>query len=128
MAGNCINFAIRVLQAANALDENGEPSNGAVRGIAIAVATFTCFVHAFSRRGGILLNNILALVKLCILFFIIITAIVVAAGGLSKTENIISKNTSIDRSFDKASNQANAYASAFLAVSKFTESTSQYRG
>jgi amino acid transporter len=112
MAGNSINFATRVLKAADIQD----PSNGTVRGIAIGVATLTCFIHAFSRRGGIWLNNMLAIIKLLILLLIIITAIVVGAGGLPKTENVFAENTSASASFDDASSDANGYAHAFLAI------------
>ena len=111
MAGNCVNFAIRVLQAANVKD----PSNGAVRGIAIAIAVLTCFIHTFSRRGGLLLNNMFAIIKVLILLLIIITAIVVAAGGL-KTQNIITENTSTSKAFAGASHDAGGYAYAFLSI------------
>jgi len=111
MAGNCMNFAHRVLLAANA-----EPTNAAVRGIALAVAIFSCFIHAVSRRGGIWLNNLLAMVKLGIMFLIIIVTICVAAGRLPKTENVIEDNTALDKSFAGSSSEANGYAHAFLAI------------
>jgi amino acid transporter len=98
------------MQAAGA-----EPTNGTVRGIAIAVATFACFIHAFSRRGGILLNNTLAIVKLLMLLLIIIAAIIVGARGF-KTENVIGPNTSPDTAFKDAYTEPYGYASAFLAI------------
>lgn len=113
MAGNCINFAIWIMRAANS-----EASEGTVRGIAIAAATFACFIHAFSRRGGIWLNNLLAVIKLMMLLLIIITAIIVAAGTLPKTENVISDNANARTAFSNASSDANGYASGFLAISK----------
>jgi amino acid transporter len=112
MAGNSINFAIRVMQAAG----YPNPSNGTVRGIAIAVATFACFIHAFSRRGGIWLNNLLAIVKLAMMALIIIAAIVVGAGGFPNTKNVIADNTETSKSFANASTEANGYAHAFLAI------------
>ncbi|KAK7416811.1 hypothetical protein QQX98_005004 [Neonectria punicea] len=112
MAGNSISFATRVLHAAG----NDDPKNGTVRGIAIAVATFTCFIHTFSRRGGIFLNNVLAIIKVMILLLIIVTAIVVGAGGLTKTKNVITENTSPKNAFDNASTDANGYAQAFLSI------------
>lgn len=111
MAGNCMSFAIRVLQAADV--EN--PSNGAVRGIAIAIAIIACFIHTISRKGGIWLNNILAIIKVMILLLIIITAIVVAARGLD-TPNIINENTKPSNAFKDASQDANGYAHAFLSI------------
>ncbi|KAM0232655.1 hypothetical protein ACHAP5_010662 [Fusarium lateritium] len=116
MAGNCISFATRVLYASG----NDDPAPGAVRGIAIGIAVLTCFIHTFSRRGGILLNNILAMIKVMILLLIIITAIVVGAGGLKthegeKVKNYIPENTQPSRAFAD-SGDANGYAHAFLAI------------
>lgn len=111
MAGNAINFASKALLAAGV--EN--PNNAAVRWIAIAVATLTCFIHAFSRRGGILLNNFFAIIKISILFLIVILAIVVAAGGF-ETKSVIEENTNAKAAFDSEYSDANGYAHAFLAV------------
>lgn len=111
MAGNAISFATRALRASGQED----PNNAAVRWIAIAVATLTCFIHAFSRRGGIWLNNFFAVIKLSILFLIVIIAIVVGAGGL-ETKNVIAENTNSKDAFKSESSDANGYAHAFLAV------------
>ncbi|KAJ3530914.1 hypothetical protein NM208_g9108 [Fusarium decemcellulare] len=111
MAGNCISFATRVMKAAG----NDDPSRGSVRGIALSVAILTCFIHTFSRRGGIWLNNLLAIIKIMILLLIVVVAIVVAAGGLD-TQNSITENTSPSKAFETASNDANGYAHAFLAI------------
>lgn len=111
MAGNSLSFALRVLTAAG----QEKPSDGAVRGIALGIAALTCFIHAFSRRGGIWLNNLLAIIKVMILLLIIITAIVVGAGGLN-TPNRTNENTRPSNAFDNASSDANGYAHAFLAI------------
>jgi amino acid transporter len=112
MAGNCISFSIRVLRAADIED----PSPGAVRGIALAIAAITCTIHALSRRGGIWLNNLLAMIKMAILLFIVVVAIVVSAGGLPKAKNVFTQNTKPSESFRNASEDANGYAYAFLAI------------
>jgi amino acid transporter len=112
MAGNCISFSSRVLRAADVED----PSTGLVRGIAFATAALTCLIHAFSRRGGIWLNNLLAVVKMMILLFILVVAVVVAAGGLPATDNVFADNTRASESFRDASADANGYAQAFLAI------------
>lgn len=114
MAGNSISFAVRVLQAAGI--EEDKQSRGAVRGIAIAIATSACFIHTFSRRGGIWLNNILAMIKVMMLLCIIITSIVVAAGGIDGVKNVMSENTKSSSAFKDASTDANGYAQAFLAI------------
>ncbi|RGP71626.1 high-affinity methionine permease [Fusarium longipes] len=110
MAGNCVSFATMVLRAAGAEDQ----SAGAVRGIAIGIAILTCFIHTFSRRGGILINNVLAMIKVMMLLLIIVTAIVVGAGGL-KTKKEIEANTRPSSAFAE-SGDANGYAHAFLAI------------
>lgn len=78
MASNCIDCALRIMEAAN--PDKSEFSKGAIYGIAISIATVTCFIHAFSRRGGILLNNILAFIKVCLMICMIISTWVVAGG------------------------------------------------
>jgi amino acid transporter len=112
MAGNAINFAVCILRAGG----TEHPDNGLVRGIAITCATLTCFIHAFSRRGGIWLNNMFALVKIAMLLLIVITAIVVAAHGLPESANYIEENTNPATAFDAKNTDANGYAHAFLAV------------
>ncbi|EEH39241.1 hypothetical protein PAAG_01703 [Paracoccidioides lutzii Pb01] len=111
VAGNCIYFAVKVLQASNA-----KVTNSAVRGISAAVALFTCLIHTFSRRGGILLSNLFAIVKLAMLFLIIITAIVAATRAFPETKSFARENFYIKHSFHNASNQANDYANAFLLI------------
>ncbi|KAF1817012.1 amino acid transporter [Eremomyces bilateralis CBS 781.70] len=117
MAGNAMSFAIRIMQAANVQD----PSNGAVRGIAIAVSIFACFIHTFSRRGGIWLNNLLAVVKICMLLLIIIAAIIYGAGGFPETTGInrqdtVNLNLGASTSFKSSSSEASGYAQAFLSI------------
>jgi amino acid transporter len=116
MAGNAISFAIRILEASNA-----DVTNGAVRGIAIAVSVIACFIHAFSRRGGILLSTLFAMIKLCMLLLIIVAAIIYGAGRFPKTKDIdradvVAQNLGATNSFKDASNNANGYAQAFLAI------------
>jgi len=120
MAGNCISFALRVLEAADPNKDEFAP--GTIRVIAIAVATFACFVHAFSRRGGILLNNILATIKILILLLIVVAAILVSVGVFKneqgeKATNEIGHNTYPSDAFGSASGEANGYAQAFLSIS-----------
>lgn len=117
MAGNCISFAIWIVRAAG----RDQVSDAAIRGIALGIATLSCFIHAFSRRGGILLNDVLAVIKVMILLLIIITAIIVAAAGekVFQAQDHFSDNMNIDAAFDNASGDAHNYASAFLSISMF---------
>ncbi|KAK4033060.1 amino acid permease-domain-containing protein [Parachaetomium inaequale] len=122
MAGNCILCALRLLQAAHPGQVAKEFAPGQVRGIAIAIAVFACFIHSFSRRGGILLNNILALVKVGILLLIIGMACAVGGGGVhdashgTQVPNTFGNNTSLSTAFADASGEANGYAQAFLSI------------
>ncbi|KIX08129.1 uncharacterized protein Z518_02785 [Rhinocladiella mackenziei CBS 650.93] len=118
MAGNAISFGIRILEASNA-----EVTNGAVRGIAIAVSVVACFIHTFSRRGGILLSTIFAALKICMMLFIIVTAICYGTGAFPDNpgnnidrDETLSENLSPSTAFSDSSQSANGYAQAFLAI------------
>jgi amino acid transporter len=126
MASNCISFALRVSRAAH---PSTEPSNGQVRGIAMAAAFFACVIHAVSRRGGIWLNNLLAVIKTGILFVIILTTLVVLAHGFKDRDgnavpNVFMQNMSYRVAFKPPANTggeagtANGYAAAFLSISE----------
>ena len=130
MAGNSIAFAVRVLQAAN---PGIQPSNGTVRGIALAVAAFACVIHAVSRRGGIWLSNFLACVKAGILLLVVVLAI---RFGVLQGSDVINENFSNSISAPKipgiASGEdckaplqvdagASGYARAFLSISEFLQ-------
>ncbi|KAJ4387446.1 hypothetical protein N0V93_008038 [Gnomoniopsis smithogilvyi] len=110
MAGNCVAFALYVLRAAG---YQGDDLNiGNIRGLALGVAICSCFIHAISRRGGIVLNNTLAMFKIAVLVMIIITAIVVSK---QKPEyNRWDENTGAGV-FNKKG-EVSGYASAFLSI------------
>jgi len=110
MAGNCLIFGIRILEAADV-----PASNSTVRGIAVAVATFACLIHSFSRRGGIWLGNVLAAIKVLMLLVIIVTGICAWAGAF-KTKTYANENLAIDRSFKNPATDSYGYARGFLAV------------
>ena len=110
MAGNCLIFGIRTLQAANA-----PVSNSAVRGLAVAAATLACLIHAFSRRGGIWLGNCFALIKVLMLLLVVIVGICAWAGAFH-TETYAYQNLAVNNSFEGASQDSYGYTSAFLAV------------
>jgi hypothetical protein len=110
MAGNCLIFGIRALQAANV-----PVTDNAVRGLAIGAATAACLLHSFSRRGGIWLGNVFALIKVLILLFIIITGIS-AWAGVFHTKTYASDNMALENAFAHSSNDSFGYTEAFLAV------------
>ena len=68
------------------------PSHGTAVGIAIGALTFVILLHIFSRRGGILINNAFAVVKVALLVTIICLGIAKAGGALGGFENISQQN------------------------------------
>jgi amino acid transporter len=52
------------------------PADASVVGIAICAITLSVLMHIFSRRGGIIINNIFAVVKVCLLFVVVIAGFI----------------------------------------------------
>jgi amino acid transporter len=117
MAGNCINCALRLVEAANPEIDAGDLSEGTIRAIAIVIAIFPCWIHAFSRRGGILLNNLLALIKVLMLIFMIIATWAVA-GGPSGVRGLPAGDVNNSTNSPNSPKEGKAYAQAFLSISK----------
>ncbi|RSL89285.1 hypothetical protein CEP51_001288 [Fusarium floridanum] len=122
MAGNCINCALRLMEAANPKLEPDKLDEGKIRGIAIVIAIFPCLIHAFSRRGGILLNNLLAFIKVLMLIFMIIATWAVAGRPLgvrglpdSNMNNSTSTSNFSNETLNSSS-EGKAYAQAFLSI------------
>ncbi|KIV90625.1 hypothetical protein PV10_07909 [Exophiala mesophila] len=114
MAGNAVVFAIRIFEASGI--EN--PNNGSIRAVAIFVSLAACFIHGFSRKGGIMLSTLFAMVKLCMMLFIIVTAICYCARAFpdSHGSQTLSENLSPSHVFSGSSSGANGYAQAFLSI------------
>jgi len=110
MAGNCLIFGIRTLEAANV-----PVADSAVRGLAVGVATFACVIHSFSRRGGIWLGNVFAIIKVLILLMVIVTGICTWAGAF-KTKNYVNENLAVNHAFAHPAQDSYGYTKAFLAV------------
>jgi amino acid transporter len=110
VAGNSIAFSLRVLEAADVT-----PSNSAVRGLAIAAATGSCFVHMVSRRGGIWLSIAFAAIKVAIMLLIIILGICAYSGVFHQPTYAV-ENLAPSKSFRDASSDPYGYAAAFMSV------------
>ena len=76
LSGNAIALGLYAMEAAGVTG-----NNAAVRGIAVASLTFACVVHAAWRKGGIVLNNLLAFMKVSMLLAIIIIGFAKSAGA-----------------------------------------------
>lgn len=88
LSGNAISFSLQVMIASGIYDPtSGEiPNRGTAIGIAIATLTFVVLLHTFSRRGGIMVNNLFAIVKVALLLAIICLGIAKAAGRFPNRE------------------------------------------
>jgi len=113
MASNAVLFGEAIYIAIT----NRTPSNGAVRGIAIAVATLACFLHIYSRKLGIYMNNGFGFTKAVMLLMLIIVGIISFAGGLpTKTIKNAEDNFEHHADFLSPPSGSYGYASSFLAI------------
>jgi hypothetical protein len=113
-SGNAIAFGIFVLQAAGY--DSDHLSAAAVRGLALAALTAACLLHGSWRRGGILLNNLVACLKVLILLAIIgigFAALAGASFGHGKTD---ATNLAPHTSFNNPTSNTASYADSFLYV------------
>jgi len=130
MAGNCVNFGIRVLSAAH---PGVEPSHAEVCAIATVAGLFSCLIHAVSRRGGILLNDFFAIIKVCILLIIPCATFAVLAKGVEdengvQVPNVFGQNMDPKVAFeapedpaDPKSASLDGYAAAYLSIRESEE-------
>jgi amino acid transporter len=121
LAGNAIAFGIYVMSAAGYED----PSRGSVIGLAIGALSCACLVHVASRRGGIILNNIFAVLKVAILLMIIILGFIRSRGytfgGHANADDFPTHNFDLKKSFKGDVQNAPSFADALL-LSVFTYS------
>jgi L-asparagine transporter-like permease len=110
VAGNCLIFGIRILEAADATVTKWK-----VIALAITAATVACGIHSFSRTGGIYISNTFAFIKVLMLLMMIIVGIAAWLKGFH-TETYAGENLSSSKSFSGASNDSFGYVEAFLAV------------
>jgi amino acid transporter len=120
-----INYIVLASSAANALSfgddiigdqgtDRGAARDAAARGLAIVAVTFPCFLHAFTRRGGIILNNIFAMTKVAILCTFPIMAVCVLAGVVDS--NHAKENLNMQNSFSNGRSDVDSYTQGILAV------------
>lgn len=122
LSGNAIAFGIYVMEAA------GLPGHdSAIRGLAIASMTFACLLHGSWRHGGIVVNNVLALLKVLILLAIIIIGFAASAGAsfghgpvhgqtVNPTTHKATPNFDVHSSFSDANSSPANYVESILLV------------
>lgn len=76
LTGNAIACGQYIMQAAGAPDH---PQ--AVRGLAVAILPGACLIHGLWRHGGIVLNNVLASIKVLTLVAVIVIGFATAEGA-----------------------------------------------
>ena len=120
--GNALMMAAYIMKAA------GRPGSASeIRGIAAAVLTVVCIVHATWRKGGILLNNLLASLKASILVAIIAIGFAASAGAsfghgevhgytINPDTKTKTSNFNFHSSFATTSNSAASFASSIIQI------------
>jgi amino acid transporter len=94
---------------------DGTPSE--TRGIAAVMLTLACIIHASWRKGGIVLNNAIALLKVGILLTIIVIGFAASAGASFGHRKVPpTSNFDVHSSFAKSSGDAAGFVSSFLII------------
>lgn len=96
LGGNAIAFALQAVKASGHYAAGEEPPRGAVLGIALGVLTLIILLHAISRAGGILINNLFATVKVALLLTMFALGVAKAAGAFGGPEKIPHNNFTKD--------------------------------
>ncbi|KFY67516.1 hypothetical protein V496_01536 [Pseudogymnoascus sp. VKM F-4515 (FW-2607)] len=97
ISGNAIAFGIYVMIAAGrdpVNDHTNHHQKGPVLGLAVAVLTLCAFLHIFSRRSGIWINNFFGVVKISMLLAIAILGFVHAGKKYLQSSGITDQVTS----------------------------------
>ena len=122
LSGNAVVFGVYVLHAAGI-----QGRDSTVRGLAVVCLTAACLLHAAWRKGGIMLNNILAVLKSLILVAIIIIGFAASAGAsfghgpvhgqtVDPTTHKLTSNFDPDSSFAFATGGPAGYAASTLFI------------
>jgi amino acid transporter len=91
ISGNAVAFGIYIMIAAGKdpiYDSSNNYHKSAVIGLAVATLTVCAGLHIFTRRGGILVNNAFAVVKVAMVFALAILGFIHAGGRYLKSEGI----------------------------------------
>ncbi|CZT18069.1 uncharacterized protein RCC_03907 [Ramularia collo-cygni] len=98
LSGNAISFGLQVLIASGYYDKSsGEvPDRGIVIGIAVAALSAVVMIHMVSRKLGIWINNLFAILKVGLLLAIICLGIAKAAGKFGGSGDVPRNNFTRD--------------------------------
>ncbi|KAH8900565.1 hypothetical protein GQ53DRAFT_862956 [Thozetella sp. PMI_491] len=112
LAGNAIAFGIYVMNAAG----HPNPGKGSVHGLAIAALSAAVLVHVLSRRGGIIINNSFAVLKVTLLIAIFAIGMAKAAGRDLGGAPKATSNFDTAQSFSAPRNDLASYSNSFLFI------------
>jgi amino acid transporter len=98
LSSNAIAFALQALTACGSYDPaSGEvPPRGEVIGVAIGALSLVIVSHSMSRKGGIIINNVFAGIKVAVLVVIIILGAAKAGGRLGGVGDVPRNNFTRD--------------------------------
>ncbi|KAJ9664081.1 hypothetical protein H2201_005321 [Coniosporium apollinis] len=111
LSGNSIAIGSFAMQAADRPQDRGT-----IIAIALTVLTAAVLLHVCSRRGGILVNNAFAIVKVLILISIIVLGFINAGGNRLGGSPPATENFDPDISFSSRKRGVTDYADAFMYV------------
>ncbi|KAH6680931.1 amino acid permease-domain-containing protein [Halenospora varia] len=113
LAGNALALGSFVMHAAG---RKPDAAKGEVIGIAIGTLSAACLLHIFSRRGGIIMNNIFAVIKVALLVVIIVLGFLKAGGvHLGRTPKA-TDNFHIPESFEGAGSDFASYTDSLQYI------------
>jgi L-asparagine transporter-like permease len=112
LAGNALAIGRYIMLAAG----NSDASQGPVIGIAIFALSMVILVHMCTRRGGILLNNIFAVLKVIFLLAIVVIGFAFRGDDLTQKDHIGDQNFSSRTSFAEKSRSFASYTESLLVV------------
>lgn len=122
LSGNAIAFGKYVLEAAGI-----KGHDAAIRGLAVAALTAACLLHGAWRNGGIIVNNMLASLKVLILIAVICMGFAASAGAkfghgsvhgetVDPTTLKVTSNFDTHSSFAHARHDVASYADSLLFI------------
>lgn len=116
LAGNALALARYIMLAAGHSDADGRVTTGRgpVIGIAIAALTLVILLHMSSRRGGIALNNVFAILKVLLLLAIIVIGFAFRGDRLPQKTHLGGQNFA--NSFADRSHKVASYTQALFTV------------
>lgn len=88
----------------------------AIRGVAIAAISGACLIHVSWRKGGILLNNAITMIKVAVLLLIIVLGFAARGGASFGNGRIQTTNFDVHTSFENPRGGIATYTNSFIYI------------